>query len=186
MILFLIIFGGVVVWLLSLLVHPFGRCWLCRGEGQIRRKGRRRAPKCPLCRGLAASARRLADRPPDPPPGSSSLARPAVRGTWQTTDGGGGGVVLVVVVAALAIGSGAASAITSAIVTVLIVIGSVIGRAAPAGSPCSSTGLARIAQDGRSPPGRSTSYLRNRGRNCRHPIRRRSAPAASFISTCTG
>ena len=35
----------------SLLVHPFGRCWLCRGKGNIRRKGSRRAPKCPLCKG---------------------------------------------------------------------------------------------------------------------------------------
>jgi hypothetical protein len=49
---FLIMFAAVAVWIGSLLVHPFGRCWLCRGKGNIRRKGRRRAPKCPLCHGL--------------------------------------------------------------------------------------------------------------------------------------
>jgi hypothetical protein len=49
---FLIIFAIAVVWLLSLIVHPFGRCLLCRGKGNLRRKGRRRAPKCPLCHGM--------------------------------------------------------------------------------------------------------------------------------------
>ena len=49
---FLIAFGLAAAWVLSLLVHPFGRCWLCGGKGNIRRKGSRRAPKCPLCKGL--------------------------------------------------------------------------------------------------------------------------------------
>jgi hypothetical protein len=49
---FLILFTIAAVWVASLLVHPFGRCWLCRGKGNIRRKGGRRAPKCPLCKGL--------------------------------------------------------------------------------------------------------------------------------------
>ena len=49
---FLILFAVAVLWAGSLLVHPFGRCWLCRGKGNIRREGRRRAPKCPLCKGL--------------------------------------------------------------------------------------------------------------------------------------
>jgi hypothetical protein len=48
---FLIISGLAALWVASLLVHPFGRCWLCRGKGNLRRKGRRRAPKCPLCKG---------------------------------------------------------------------------------------------------------------------------------------
>jgi hypothetical protein len=49
---FLICFAIAVVWVLSLLVKPFGRCWLCHGKGNIRRKGSRRAPVCPLCKGL--------------------------------------------------------------------------------------------------------------------------------------
>ena len=49
---FLIIFALAVLWVGSLLVHPFGRCWLRLGKGNIRRKRRRRAPKCPLCKGL--------------------------------------------------------------------------------------------------------------------------------------
>lgn len=48
----LIVFAAVVFWVLSLLVKPFGLCWLCRGKGNIRRKRSRRAPKCPLCKGL--------------------------------------------------------------------------------------------------------------------------------------
>ncbi len=47
----LIVFALAAVWVASLLVHPFGRCWLCGGKGNIRRKRRRRAPKCPLCKG---------------------------------------------------------------------------------------------------------------------------------------
>jgi hypothetical protein len=39
-------------WVLSLIVHPFGRCWLCRGKGNLHRKRSRRAPVCPLCKGL--------------------------------------------------------------------------------------------------------------------------------------
>lgn len=49
---FLILSIGLIAWVLSLLVHPFGRCWRCGGKGNIRRKGSRRAPKCPLCKGL--------------------------------------------------------------------------------------------------------------------------------------
>ena len=52
MIAFLIILGAAALWVASLIVHPFGRCWLCRGEGNLRRTGSRRAPKCPLCKGL--------------------------------------------------------------------------------------------------------------------------------------
>ena len=49
---FLVLFAVAVVWVLSLLLKPFGRCWLCRGKGNLRRKGSRRAPVCPLCKGL--------------------------------------------------------------------------------------------------------------------------------------
>ena len=38
-----------VFWLLTLLVKPFGRCWLCSGRG-VRVHGRR-ARKCWLCKG---------------------------------------------------------------------------------------------------------------------------------------
>ena len=48
----LIAFGIAVLWVGSLLVHPFGKCLLCRGKGNLRRKRSRRAPKCPLCKGL--------------------------------------------------------------------------------------------------------------------------------------
>jgi hypothetical protein len=49
---FLIVFALAAAWVLSLLVHPFGRCPLCLGKGNLRRKHKRRAPKCPLCKGL--------------------------------------------------------------------------------------------------------------------------------------
>lgn len=52
MITFLIVSGIVTLWVLSLVVRPFGRCPLCFGKGNLRRKRKRRAPKCPLCRGL--------------------------------------------------------------------------------------------------------------------------------------
>jgi hypothetical protein len=54
---FLIISGLAVLWVGSLLVHPFGRCWRCRGKGNLRRKGRRKAPKCWLCKGLGRRQR---------------------------------------------------------------------------------------------------------------------------------
>ncbi len=51
MITFLIVLAVAAAWVLSLLVRPFGRCWLCRGKGNLRRRGRRRAPKCSMCQG---------------------------------------------------------------------------------------------------------------------------------------
>ncbi len=48
---FLIVSAAAVAWVLSLYLKPFGKCWACRGKGNIRRKGRRRAPKCWLCKG---------------------------------------------------------------------------------------------------------------------------------------
>ena len=47
---FLIVFAAAALWAASLLVRPFGRCWLCGGRGNIRHRGR--APKCPLCKGM--------------------------------------------------------------------------------------------------------------------------------------
>jgi hypothetical protein len=58
---FLILFALAVVWVLSLIVHPFGRCLLCRGKGNLRRKRRRRAPVCTLCHG-ARRRQRLGSR----------------------------------------------------------------------------------------------------------------------------
>jgi hypothetical protein len=40
---------GIVFWLLSLLIKPFGRCWRCRGRGILIRG--RRSRKCWACRG---------------------------------------------------------------------------------------------------------------------------------------
>jgi hypothetical protein len=51
MITFLLVSGIFAFWVLSLLARPFGRCWRCGGKGNIRKKGRRRAPKCWLCKG---------------------------------------------------------------------------------------------------------------------------------------
>jgi hypothetical protein len=48
---FLIGCAAVTLWVLSLLVHPFGRCWRCGGKGNLRNKRRGRAPKCPRCKG---------------------------------------------------------------------------------------------------------------------------------------
>jgi len=48
---FLALFAVAALSVLSLLVRPFGKCWRCRGKGNIR-KGRRRAPKCWACKGL--------------------------------------------------------------------------------------------------------------------------------------
>ena len=50
MTMFLIVFAAAALWAASLLVRPFGRCWLCGGRGNIRHRGR--APKCPLCKGM--------------------------------------------------------------------------------------------------------------------------------------
>jgi hypothetical protein len=48
---FLIVFAVLAVWAVSLLVHPFGACWRCGGKGNVVRKGRRKAPKCRVCKG---------------------------------------------------------------------------------------------------------------------------------------
>jgi len=45
-------FAAAVIWVGSLYVRPFGRCLLCRVKGNLRRRRRRRAPVCPLCKGM--------------------------------------------------------------------------------------------------------------------------------------
>ena len=52
---FLVIFAIAAVWVLTLLVHPFGKCWLCRG-GRVRVQGRK-ASKCRLCKGAGRRQR---------------------------------------------------------------------------------------------------------------------------------
>ena len=37
MTMFLILPGLAALWVQSLLVHPFGRCWMCGGKGNSRR-----------------------------------------------------------------------------------------------------------------------------------------------------
>jgi hypothetical protein len=49
MTMFLILFAAAVLWVGSLLVHPFGKCPLCRGR-RVRVTGRR-AARCRLCSG---------------------------------------------------------------------------------------------------------------------------------------
>jgi hypothetical protein len=48
----LIASAAIAIWLGSLCVKPFGRCWRCGGRGNLHRKGSRRAPVCPLCKGM--------------------------------------------------------------------------------------------------------------------------------------
>jgi hypothetical protein len=47
----LIVFVVVVLWVLSLVVRPFGKCFWCKGKGNRRKKGKGKAPKCWLCKG---------------------------------------------------------------------------------------------------------------------------------------
>jgi hypothetical protein len=56
---FLVLFAITVLWVGSLLVHPFGRCIACRGR-RVRVKGRR-AARCRLCGG-AGRRQRLGSR----------------------------------------------------------------------------------------------------------------------------
>jgi hypothetical protein len=81
-----------------------------------------------------------------------------VRGTWQTTDSGGGGLVLVVIIAALAVGSGAASAAVSALVTIAIVLAAVIGLAV-LGAAAVLVHRARSDRPGRPIPARVVSRV---------------------------
>ena len=47
----LIALGIVSFWLLTLLVKPFGACFMCHGKGVRVHKGKRKARKCFLCKG---------------------------------------------------------------------------------------------------------------------------------------
>jgi hypothetical protein len=53
----LIMFGVLVAWVLSLVVHPFGRCWLCRGRRVRIVRGRRKARQCWACKGAGRRQR---------------------------------------------------------------------------------------------------------------------------------
>lgn len=55
---FLVGLAVVGLWLGSLYVRPFGRCWRCGGTGHLKRRRGRRAPKCPRCKGLRRIQRR--------------------------------------------------------------------------------------------------------------------------------
>ena len=57
MITFLIVLGLAAAWVLSLLVHPFGKCWLCRGKRVRIVKGRRKARTCWACKGAGRRQR---------------------------------------------------------------------------------------------------------------------------------
>ena len=52
---FLLISALAAAWVLSLLVHPFGKCIACRGR-RVRVKGRR-ASRCRLCGGAGRRQR---------------------------------------------------------------------------------------------------------------------------------
>lgn len=56
----LLIAAIVAVWVLTLLVRPFGRCWLCRGK-RVRIVRGRKARKCWACQG-AGRRQRLGSR----------------------------------------------------------------------------------------------------------------------------
>jgi hypothetical protein len=46
-----------VVWAGSLLAHPFGKCWLCRGKRVRVVRGKRRARRCWACKGAGRRQR---------------------------------------------------------------------------------------------------------------------------------
>jgi DnaJ-class molecular chaperone len=50
-----LILADLAVWVGSLYVRPFGRCWRCHGHGNLRK--RRRAPVCPRCKGQRRAQR---------------------------------------------------------------------------------------------------------------------------------
>jgi hypothetical protein len=69
------------VWVISLLVHPFGKCWRCGGRGNIVRKGRRTAPKCRVCKGKRRRQRLGAK--------TVHRMRRQVAAHWRAPEGGG-------------------------------------------------------------------------------------------------
>ncbi len=53
----LLIAAVLAVWVLSLLVRPFGRCWRCRGNRVLIVRGGRKARKCWACKGTGRRQR---------------------------------------------------------------------------------------------------------------------------------
>ena len=54
----LLVVAVLAAWLLSLLVRPFGRCWLCHGQARPHRPGaRRKAKRCWACKGTGRRQR---------------------------------------------------------------------------------------------------------------------------------
>lgn len=53
----LLILAVLAVWVLTLLVHPFGKCWLCRGKRVRIVRGRRKARRCWACKGAGRRQR---------------------------------------------------------------------------------------------------------------------------------
>ena len=56
----LIAFAVAAAWVLSLLVHPFGRCWLCGGKGNLRRSAAagRQSARCARASSAASGSAR--------------------------------------------------------------------------------------------------------------------------------
>ena len=100
---FLIIFGIAALWVAVAARAPVRPVLAVPRQGQHPQKGRRRAPKCSLCKG-ARRRQRLGSRTVHRirRQVAASLARPAMRGTWQTTHSGGP-VVLAAVAVVLAL-----------------------------------------------------------------------------------
>ncbi len=53
----LLIAAIAAVWVLTLLVHPFGRCWRCLGKRVLVSKGRGKARRCWACKGTGRRQR---------------------------------------------------------------------------------------------------------------------------------
>lgn len=66
---FLILFAALALWVLSLYVHPFGKCLRCRGRRMLIHgsKRKRRPKRCWLCKGIGRRQR----------PGSRTVHRTA-------------------------------------------------------------------------------------------------------------
>lgn len=53
----LIVFAVLTAWVLSLVVKPFGKCWLCRGKRVRVVRGRRKGRTCWACKGVGRRQR---------------------------------------------------------------------------------------------------------------------------------
>ena len=174
-----VIAAAAAAYLISLRIRPWWPCRACEGSGKTRdRIWKQAIGTCPKCGGrgrqprlgvriltpgrhkrLTAGRAEAQEHRPE----EALMARGTWQGggTWQTQTGGGGGpVLIVVIVAAAAIGSGAASAAVSALEVIAIVIACRRGRRARRHRAARVPGALGGAQcqDGRSRPGRCTSY----------------------------